>query len=70
MQTVPGDTVTMRTQVLIAPRRTVATHDVDLGAWPSQLGSEIVEQIKDPGIVVAYVSGAMVTQVRIQLGES
>jgi len=69
VQAVASDSMTMRTQKLIAPGRAVPADHVDFGIGPAQLSGEIVQQIKNLGVVVADVPGTVIAQVAIKLIE-
>ena len=61
--------MTMRAQELIAPGRAVPADHVDFGVGPAQLSREIVQQIKNLGVVVADVAGTVIAQVAIKVIE-
>jgi hypothetical protein len=50
----------MRAQEFIAPGRAVAADHVDFGVGLAELGGEIVQQVENPGVVMANVAGAVV----------
>ena|SRR5215469_3297024 len=62
MQAVEGNAVAVRPQIFVAPRRPVATDDVDLGIGPAQAGKQIVQKIEHAGIIVMDVARAMISQ--------
>src|SRR6202034_3327294 len=62
-----GNTVAMLAQVVIAPRSTVAAHDVDLAVGVSQLDQQIVKKIELLHVIVLYIAGAVVAKKMIQL---
>ena len=69
MQAVACDSMTMRTQELVAPSSAVPTDDVDFGVRPAYLDGKIMEKIKKPRIVMAYVASMVVRQVTIEVSE-
>jgi len=69
VQAVRSYSQTMRPQELVAPGRTIPADYVDFSVGPAQLSREIVQQIKDPGVIVVDVAGAVVAQVTIKLIE-
>jgi hypothetical protein len=69
VQAVASYPVTMSPQKLIAPGRAVSAYHVDFGVGLAQLSVEIVQQIKNLGVVVADVAGTVITQVAIKLIE-
>ena len=62
VQAVEGNAVAVSPQIFIAPRRPVATDDVDLGIGPAQAGKQIVQKIEHAGIIVMDVARAMISQ--------
>jgi hypothetical protein len=66
VQALASDSITMRPQEFIAPGRAVPADYADLGVGLTQLGREIVQQVENPGVVVADVAGTVVTQIPIQ----
>lgn len=69
VQAVARDSMAMRAQELIAPGSAVPTDYVDFGVGPAYLGCQIVQKIKNPRIVMAYVAGTVVPQVTIEVSE-
>lgn len=66
VQAVASDAGTMGPQEFVAPGRAIAADYVDLGVGFAQYGGEIVQQVENPGIVMADVSGTVVAQVAIE----
>ena len=62
VQAVEGNAVAMCPQIFIAPRRPVATDNVDLGIGPAQADNQIVQKIEHARVVVMDVAGAMISQ--------
>jgi hypothetical protein len=62
VQAVEGNAVAMCPQIFIAPRRPVATDNVDLGIGPTQADNQIVQKIEHARVVVMDVAGAMISQ--------
>jgi hypothetical protein len=69
VQAVACDSMSMRTQELVAPSSAVPTDYVDFGVRPAYLNGEIMQKIKNPRIVMAYVAGTMVAQVAIKVSQ-
>jgi hypothetical protein len=57
----------MLPQVVVAPRSTVAAHNVDFPIGVSQLDQQIVKKIKLLHVVVLDITGAVVAKKMIQL---
>jgi hypothetical protein len=56
-------------QILVAPRSTVSTDNVDLTLAIMDRSGQIVEQIEQARIKVMHVTGTMVPKEIIQLGQ-
>jgi hypothetical protein len=69
METVLSNAGGAGPQEFVAPRRTVATDDGDLGIGLSCGGGKVRQKIKQMGIVMKLLAGAVVTQKVIKLGE-
>ncbi len=66
VQALAGHHSAMRAQKRIAPGSPVAADHVDFGVGLAQLRGEIVEQVENPGIVVADIAGAVIAQLAVQ----
>ena len=70
VQTVLRDAMTVRTEPLVAPRSSVATHHVDFGVRTTERCRQVVEQIEDTRIVLMHVAGSVIAEKVVQLGKS
>jgi hypothetical protein len=68
VKTVLGNTRGMSPQEFVAPGRTVAADDRDLGVGLADGGSEVRKEIKEMRIVAKLISSAVVTQKVIEFG--
>jgi hypothetical protein len=66
METVASDTVSMSAEEFIAPRRAIATEDVDLKVRIPECGSQIVEQVEHSRIVIVNCASAVVAQITVE----
>jgi hypothetical protein len=60
MQTVLRNAVAMGTKPLITPWGPVTANHVDFGIGSVERCRQIVKQVEDAGIVLAYISGAVI----------
>jgi tartrate dehydratase beta subunit/fumarate hydratase class I family protein len=60
----------MLPQVVVAPRSTVAAHNVNFPIGVSQLDQQIVKKIKLLHVVVLYITGAVVAKKMVQLRDA
>lgn len=70
MQAVKGDTMTVRAQKLIAPRRPIAADDINFRIRLPKLGSQVVEQVEYSRIVMVDVAGAVITKIFVESCQS
>jgi len=56
-------------QEFVAPGRAVSTDHVDLAAGIVERRGKVVEQIKQMGIEMTYLSGTMVAEIMVELGQ-
>ena len=70
VQTVLRDAMTVRTEPLVAPRSSVATHNVDFCVRTTERRRQVVEQIEDARIVLMHVAGPVIAKKMVQLGKS
>jgi hypothetical protein len=54
------DAVPVRAEEFIAPRSAVTAYNVDLGVRATERGSQIMEQIEYPRIVLANIAGTVI----------
>ena len=59
----------MRLRRYVSRRGTVAADDLDLAAWKADRRSEIREDIVQARIEMANITGPMIAQEKIELGE-
>lgn len=69
VQTVACDAVSMSTQEFVAPRCSETTNDIDLKIGIPEGSSQVVEEIKHPGIVFMNFTGAVVAQKTVQASQ-
>ena len=70
MQTMARNVVRVFPEQFIAPRRAVAANDIDLIVGMSDFRLDIAKQIKQPRIVMEYVSSPPIFQKFIKARES
>ena len=70
VQTMSRNVVSVSPQKFIAPRRAVAGNDIDFIVGMPEFRLNIVKQIKQPRIVMEYVSGPPIFQIFIETSES
>src|SRR5690348_5106839 len=70
MQTVTRHAMSVHPEILIAPRGSITAHDIDLSVGTSERNYQIMQQVKNMRIVLVNGSGAVITQVVIQLRKS
>jgi hypothetical protein len=66
VETVASDTVSMSPEEFVAPRRAIATEDVDLKVRIPECGSQVVEQVEDARVVIVNYAGAVVAQITVE----
>lgn len=66
METVASDTVSMSAEEFVAPGRAIATKDVDLKLGIPECGSQVVEKVEHPRVVLANCAGPMVAQITVE----
>jgi hypothetical protein len=66
METVTSDAVSMTTEELVAPGGAVTADNINLKIGIPERGSQVVEEIEHPGIVLMNLAGAVVVQITVQ----
>ena len=66
METVASDTVSMSAEEFVAPRRAIATEDVDLKIRIPECGSQVVEQVEHSRVVLVNCTGPVVAQIAVE----
>ena len=66
METVASDTVSMSAEEFVAPRRAIATEDVDLKVRIPECGSQVVEQVEHSRVVLVNCAGPVVAQITVE----
>lgn len=67
VQAVLRDTGGAGAEILIALGAAIAADDLNLSAWMTDGGGEIVENVEDAGIVMLYVAGSVIPKEMVQL---
>ncbi len=65
-----SDTMAMLSQVVVAPRSTIAAHNVDFAIGVSQLDQQIVKKIKLLHVIVFSIAGAVVAEKMVQFRDA
>lgn len=66
METVASDTVSMSAEEFVAPRRAIATKDVDLKVRIPECGRQVVEQVEHSRVVLVNCAGAVIAQIMVE----
>jgi hypothetical protein len=66
---VHGDAVSVLAEEVVAPGRAVAADDVDLAVGTAEAAEKVVEQVELLQVVVLYVSGTVVAEKVVELGD-
>jgi len=69
VQAVLRDAMPVGAKPLVAPRGSVAAHDVDFGVRSPQRDGQIMQQVEHAGIVFVHIARPVIAQKVIEFGE-
>ena len=66
---VQGNSVAVLAEVVVAPWSAISADDIDNSVGMAEAGHEVMEQIELPDVVIPHISGPVVAEKVVELGD-